>query len=63
MIKYKDDLQMNQKKEEKIQQEQNNQQNNYKKKNYIYLLWIKYYYKLYIKLLYDYNEFLKKVIY
>ena len=31
-----------------------------KNKNYLYLLWIKYYFKLYINLLYDYNELINK---
>jgi len=33
-----------------------------KNKCYIYILWIKYYYKLYISLLYDYNNLLNKFI-
>jgi len=33
-----------------------------KNKHYIYLLWIKYYYKLYISLLFDYNNLLNKFI-
>jgi len=33
-----------------------------KNKYYIYILWIKYYYKLYINLLYDYNNLLNKSI-